>query len=153
MPDPALADPSITDVALGVVGKVGYTVASILGLLYVLKWLSGIHLQALKDRIIALEGELKHRDERIAAGQGEISALHREMLDRSEAHAKVLHDLALKVITAIEKQAAYTKQLAHALDDRPCPFNPNAGSPPTSPLQHRTPLPVPPAVSSDRIPA
>ena len=123
MPDPAIADPGLADVALGVIGKVGYTVASILGLLYVLKWLSGIHLQALKDRILALEGELKRRDEIIAAHEKEVRELHKVMLEKSEAHAKVLHDLALKVITAIEKQAAYTKQLAHALEDRPCPFN------------------------------
>jgi hypothetical protein len=78
--------------------KAGITVASIVGLLYVLRWLSYAHLAALNGRITTLEGVVKERDALIAERDKKIEELHGQMIARMETHAHDMQGIAVRMI-------------------------------------------------------
>ena len=118
MPDPNLLD--ATGPTGVIIEKFGIAVASILGLLYVLRWLSQAHLKALNERINTLEmvyAEEKRDKARIQA----------EYMDRMEAHAAIERDMAAKMARVLVDNSANARathdvlvRLLDRLDTRPC---------------------------------
>jgi hypothetical protein len=119
-----MPDPATGEVALVGIGKavetVGYTLAAILGLLYILRWLSNIHLQALNGRITTLEGVVLKRDEQIETAQALI-------LTQATQHAHEMKDIAIRLANEIRDNRAFGREqhavlvrLLDKLDQRPC---------------------------------
>jgi hypothetical protein len=76
-----------------------YGLASVLGLIVVLKWLGGLHLKALNERIAALESAF-------AASQERERAAYKDTIKRTEDYALALHNASMKMSAAVRDMAA-----------------------------------------------
>lgn len=119
-----MADPITSSETLLGFGKavetVGYALAAILGLLYVLRWLSNTHLKALNDRQTTLEAVVAKRDAQIEAAQA-------SMLIQAERHAHEMKDVAIRLANEIRDNRAFNREqhavlvrMLDKLDRRPC---------------------------------
>jgi len=91
--------------------KAGITVASIIGLLYVLRWLSYAHLAALNGRITTLEGVVKERDALIADRDKKIEELHNQMIARMETHAHDMQGIAVRMIQESAENRKFQREI------------------------------------------
>ena len=115
-----MTDPLIPSSAAEIIEKVGLALATILGLVYVLRWLSQMHLLALNGRITTLESVVAKRDSQIEAAQ---LLLHTQ----SEQHAHEMKDIAVRLATEIKENRAFNREqhvvfvrLLDRMDARPC---------------------------------
>jgi hypothetical protein len=97
--------------------KAGITVASIIGLLYVVRWLSFAHLAALTGRIVTLEGVVKERDALIADRDKKIEELHQQMIARMETHAHDMQGIAIRMITESAENRKFQREIHAATLD------------------------------------
>jgi deoxyribodipyrimidine photolyase len=122
-----MADPSIIESSIPLIEKVGYAIAAILGLLYVLRWLSKAHLLALNSRISTLEKVVTQKDAAIQERDRQINEAHAAMLKQAEQHAHVMHEQCM----AIQQEMSSSRRAAHqnhavmtrlidAITTRPC---------------------------------
>lgn len=122
--------------------KAGITVASIVGLLYVLRWLSNAHLAALNGRIDALETAQREKDQAIADRDRKIEKMHERLVAVMEVHAHDMQGIAIRMINESTENRKFQRDI-HAVTvqviegfkaARPCmvpEYHP-----------HNTPLPV-----------
>jgi hypothetical protein len=98
MSDPTIANLDLSSI-LQFAEKGLYGIASALGLIAVLRWLSGIHLKALNARIAALERAFAESLER----ERETS---KAAIKRAEEYALALHNASMKMSAAVRDMAA-----------------------------------------------
>lgn len=115
MSDP-LIHPSTTDI----IEKVGLTIAAIIGLVYVLKWLSQTHLKALNDRITTLEVIIKERDGIIAARDRRIEELHAQHLDATIRYGHDMKAVAMMLMDNDKANRSVMRSILEAMDRHPC---------------------------------
>lgn len=109
MPDP------LNPNAIGeLIEKAGITVASVVGLIVVVKWLSQVHLKALNDRITALESALKEKDQAIAERDKKIEKLHERMISIMEVHAHDMQSVALRMINESVENRKFQREIHEA---------------------------------------
>jgi L-2-hydroxyglutarate oxidase LhgO len=103
-----------------IIEKVGITVASVLGLLVVVKWLSQVHLKALNDRIELLENLNTKREI-------EITEARKQIIERTDSHSKIVQELVTQVMLELRESrraAVQTNQVMTRLIDtvlsKPC---------------------------------
>lgn len=131
--------------AFTVIEKVGYYIAALLGLLYVLRWLSKTHLLALNSRIATLERVTKEKEAVIEKRNDQLDVAHKAMLAQAEAHARVSHEQTMAVLqemaatrrAAIQSHAVLSR-LLDSLAERPCQH-----------ADHYHPHPTPAPTASD----
>jgi hypothetical protein len=83
--------------------KVGLALATIVGLVLVLKWLSQLHLKALTDRIATLEIVVKEKDALIEKREKRIDDLQSQILSATISHA---HDIKALVLQLLDNDKA-----------------------------------------------
>jgi hypothetical protein len=128
---------------ISVIEKVGLAIATILGLVYVLRWLSQAHLLALNSRITTLESVVAKRDNQIEAAQLQINM-------QANQHAHEMKDIAVRLATEIKENRAFNREqhavlvrLLDKLDSRPCMIAEYHPHPTPKPATHQD-LPQPP---------
>lgn len=122
-----MADPLVPTSASDIVEKVGLTIATIIGLVYVLKWLSQTHLKALNDRITALEQVTREKDAIIATREEKIEAVQREHMATVVSHAHDMKALAVQLLANDKANRDFLREhqqvvvgLFERLGSRPC---------------------------------
>lgn len=133
--------------------KVGLTIATIIGLVYVLKWLSQMHLKALNDRITTLERVTKEKDALIEKRESKIEDVQRAHMDSVITYAHDLKSLVIQLLANDKANREFMREhqivvvnLFERLGNRPCLL------PDYQPHPHRTPRPELPKVpETDRV--
>lgn len=122
-----MADPLIPASAADIVEKIGLTIATIIGLVYVLKWLSQMHLKALNDRITTLEGVTKEKDAIIAKREEKIDQQQREHMATVITHAHDMKSLVMQLLANDKANRDFMREhqqvvvgLFERLGSRPC---------------------------------
>jgi hypothetical protein len=162
-----MADPLIAPGLIDIVEKVGVTLATILGLVYVLRWLSQMHLKALNERITTLERVVKERDAIIARREEKIDSQQREHMATVISNAQDMKALVVQLLANDKANRDFMREhqqvvvgMFDRLGMRPCMidnFAPHPAPPVAPPAvpatrQHRTPRPdLPEVPGSDRI--
>lgn len=137
-----MADPLLSTPAADIIEKVGLTIATIVGLVYVLKWLSQAHLKALNDRITTLEAEITRRDALIAEREARIYAMHQAQLAAAITNAHDMKSIAMQLMANDKANRDVQRVLIEKLNTRPCMIEDYK--------PHPTPPPAP-APETDRI--
>jgi len=161
-----MADPLIPTSAADIIEKVGLTIATIVGLVYVLKWLSQMHLKALNDRITTLERVTREKDallERVTREkdaliekrEATITEVQRAHMDSVITHAHDLKALVMQLLANDKANRDFLREhqvvvvgLFERLGSRPCQmpdYQPHTHTPPPKPV-------LPEVPSTDRIP-
>lgn len=151
-----MADPLIPASTGDIVEKVGLAIATIIGLVYVLKWLSQAHLAALNGRITTLEGELVKKDALIAAREQKIDQQQQDHMATVITHAHDMKSLVMQLLANDKANRDFMREhhqvvigLFDKLGSRPCmlpDYQPHAQSYP--PVQPRPNLPSVPETDS-----
>jgi hypothetical protein len=150
-----MADPLIPSSAADLVEKIGLTIATIIGLVYVLKWLSQMHLKALNDRITTLERVTREKEAIIEKREARIEAMQREHMDSVITYAHDLKSLVMQLLANDKANRDFLREhqvvvvgLFERLGNRPCQlpdYQPH-------PQQTKTPKPdLPKVPETDRI--
>jgi hypothetical protein len=149
-----MADPLIPTSAGDIVEKVGLTIATIIGLVYVLKWLSQMHLKALNDRITTLERVTREKEAIIEKREAKIEECQRAHMDSVITYAHDLKSLVMQLLANDKANREFLREhqvvvvgLFERLGSRPCQM------PDYQPHAHPTPKPdLPQVPATDRIP-
>lgn len=107
--------------------KIGLALATIVGLVLVLKWLSQLHLKALTDRITTLEQVVKEKDALIEKREQKIDDLQGQILAATIGHAHDLKALVLQMLANDKENREFLRahqavvlQLVEKVGSRAC---------------------------------
>lgn len=108
-----MADPSIIDLVAAGIEKLGLAVATVIGLVIVLKWLSQAHLAALNSRITALEAVVVRRDEELRTANEHLLTVQTEAAQEA---AKLANTVVSEIRASRQEYRQFHLVLARLLD-------------------------------------